>query len=196
MEVLIENSIPCFMTQTSLFYVLPKPGQFKDLRVYVGCALTHSTEEYRAAIETFKDFLRQFCTVLDFVGLTAGTSSDVYNYDIHQCVKTCDLFIADCTQLSIGLGWELGTSVEACRTRTMVVAQQGTKVTRLVLGAAEVHPFVSFESYVSFNDLTPAVFDALSELYRAKKAKGSQPEVLVSKDLGPMFPVFCCGSGG
>lgn len=184
------------MTQSSLFYVLPRPGQFSHLKVYVGCALTHATEEQKAAVEAFKKFLRQFCTVLDFVGLTAGTSSDVYNYDIHECVKKCDLFIADCTQLSLGLGWELGTSVETCKTRTMAVAQQGTKVTRLVLGAAEVHPFVTFQYYVNLEDLAPSVFEALSELHYLRLAENAQPEEQVVVDLGPLFPAFVAGVEG
>nr|AIA17912.1 Unknown Function [uncultured bacterium] len=115
-------------------------------KIYVGCALTDASEEFKQSVEEFKNQLRGEYEILDFVGLTAGTAADVYNWDIGKCVATCDAFIAVCDLPSIGLGCELN---EAMRLGTPVIAiaNEESKVTRLVLGMAEVQENVTFERY-------------------------------------------------
>jgi hypothetical protein len=83
-----------------------------DFSLYVGCALTHATEEFKQNVQTLKDRLREVCHVLEFIGLVNGTEKDVYDHDINVCVRGCNLFVGICDQASIGLGYELAVQVE------------------------------------------------------------------------------------
>ena len=128
----------------------------KKLKVYVGCALTHSTEEYRQQIADFKDRLRELpnVEVLDFVGLENATSEEVYEHDIHYCVATCDLFIAECSHPAIGLGYELGVAVDGWKKPTIAFFGKDIKVTRLVQGLlCKRNPHFESAYYSSLDEL-------------------------------------------
>jgi nucleoside 2-deoxyribosyltransferase len=127
-------------------------------RLYIGCALTQASEDFKRGVETFKDDLRERYEVFDFVGLTNGTEADVYNWDIGHCVRDCDGFVAICDQPSLGLGWELGEATRLNKP-VLAVAHEASKVTRLVLGAAAVEPNVRFETYEQLSDVTASVYD-------------------------------------
>lgn len=103
-------------------------------KLYVGCSLTQAPEEFKTAVENLKNELRKDFEILDFIGLTAGTPTDVYKWDIHECVAKCDVFIAICDLPAIGLGYELAVAVEHLGKPTLALAQKDAKVTRLVLG--------------------------------------------------------------
>lgn len=112
-------------------------------KIYIGCSLTHATEEFKSGIELLKNKLRSDYEILDFLGLTKGTPQDVYKWDINN-VRTCDLFIADCTYPSTGLGMEIGAAIENDKP-TLIVAHEDAKVTRIVLGIT--HPKFTFHRY-------------------------------------------------
>ena len=76
---------------------------------------------------------------MDFVGLVAGTPHDVYQWDIHRCVTTCDIFIAICDFPAIGLGYELGVAIEKLHKPTLALAQENAKISRLILGVEEAN---------------------------------------------------------
>ncbi|MDB5166034.1 MAG: hypothetical protein JWM37_106 [Candidatus Saccharibacteria bacterium] len=116
------------------------------LNLYVGCGLTAAPEAFVDEVDALKDTLRERFNVFDFVGLTAGTSGDVYNWDIGHCVADCDMFVAVCDYPAIGLGWELAEATRLGKP-TLGVAHVDSRVTRLVLGAAEVLPTFTFERY-------------------------------------------------
>lgn len=118
----------------------------ESANIYVGCSLTGAPEEFVERIELLKDTLKKDYDVADFVGLVAGSSEDVYNWDIKRCVADCDLMVGVCDIPSIGLGWELSTATQLGK-KVLAVAQEGSLVTRLVLGAAEVEPNVEFRRY-------------------------------------------------
>lgn len=139
----------------------------KNVIVYVGCALTYASEEFKQSIDFLKDTLRSMenVTVLEFIGLVNGTSVDVYKHDIHNCVEKCDLFIAECSYPSIGLGWELGTAVEKDKKYVLAVAKAEIKVTRLVLGAeCERNPNYSFKTYNSEFELFGICIKKIKEI--------------------------------
>lgn len=128
----------------------------KIVRIYVGCALTHASEDFKRCIEILKSELRflKDVEVLEFLGLVNGTPVDVYEHDIHNCVEKADLFIAECSYPSIGLGWELGTAVEKHQKHVLAVAMSDSKITRLVVGAnCERNPNYSFQTYDSIKEL-------------------------------------------
>lgn len=126
-------------------------------KIYVGCSLTQASEEYKKLIEDFKNELRPFASILDFVGLTKGTPKDVFEWDTN-CVKTCDLFIADCTYPSIGLGYELGVAIEM-KKRILAIAQKDAIVTRLVLGITS--PNFEFVRYKDISEIIPKAKELL-----------------------------------
>ncbi|MEK7060069.1 MAG: hypothetical protein AAB970_00395 [Patescibacteria group bacterium] len=128
----------------------------KDILIYVGCALTHADKYFRQNIELLKDHLRlmEGVKVLEFIGLVNGTPVDVYEHDIHNCVEKADLFIAECSYPSTGLGWELGTAVEKHSKHVLAVAMLDKTITRLVIGAnCERNPKYSFQIYTSLDEL-------------------------------------------
>jgi nucleoside 2-deoxyribosyltransferase len=140
----------------------------KKTAVYVGCSLTQATEVFKADVEALKDAIRKLgYEVFDFVGTVNGTSKEVYEWDLNHCVGECDILIGICDHPSIGLGWELGVAIGLKKT-VLAVAHADAKVTRLVLGAAEVEPNMRFERY---NDLLKDVPPLLEAIQKERLAK-------------------------
>jgi hypothetical protein len=134
------------------------------IKVYVGCALTHASDNFKKEIEIFKNYLRTMkgVEVLDFFGLGENTPVGVYEHDIHNCVKEADLFIAECSYPSTGLGWEIGTAVEKYQKHVLAVARDDAKITRLVTGAeCAKNPNFSFITYSSLPELLSNVIEKI-----------------------------------
>jgi len=122
------------------------------MKIYVGCALTEASEDFKKMVAEFKLRLKtESLEVLEFIGLVDGTPTDVYRHDIFDCVGNADLMIAICDQPSTGLGYELCEALRVRNIPVLGVAKEGARVTRLVLGID--HPKFSFERYVSDDDL-------------------------------------------
>ena len=133
----------------------------RKAQLYVGCSLTTAPEEFKSAVERLKGVLReQGYGVFDFVGLVNGTPKDVYEYDIGHCVQNCDAFIAICDEPSLGLGWELGRATDLGKP-VLAVAHRDSKITRLVLGAAEVEPNLQFARYDDLARDVPPLIGAM-----------------------------------
>lgn len=116
------------------------------MTIYVGCALSHATQEYKDKIETLKRHLRSLgYTVLDFIGLTRGDCRDVFNRDVVECVGGCQLFVAVADHPSTGLGIEIGAALWKYNVPTLIVGQNDAVVTRLAQDMD--HPLVSFQCY-------------------------------------------------
>lgn len=122
-----------------------------DISLYIGCALTHASEDFKQNVKLLKDKLKEHYHVFEFIGLANGTEQDVYNHDINVCVRGCDLFIAICDQASIGLGYELAVQVEDRKMPTLAVAHTDSKITRLILGVTKSN--FEFRRYSDFDDL-------------------------------------------
>ncbi len=134
------------------------------MKIYIGCSLTYAPEEFKESIELVKNDLRSDFEVMDFIGTVAGTSQDVYRWDIHECVEKCDAFIAICDLPSIGLGYELGTAVERLKKPTLALAHKDSKITRLVLGIEQ--PNFKFERYDSTDEIGKRIRSFLTELLK------------------------------
>lgn len=136
-------------------------------KIYVGCSLTQAPDTFKTQVEELKQVLRQDgFEVFDFVGLVNGTAKEVYQWDIGHCVGDCDMFIGICDFPSIGLGWELGQAVRLGKP-ALAVAQADSKVTRLLLGAAEAESNLTFERYT---DLVHDIPKLVRENYFAKSS--------------------------
>ncbi len=123
--------------------------------IYVGCALTTATDKLKTDVGRLKTALRDDYHVLDFIGLVNGTPTDVYRWDIHRCVATCELLIAICDESATGLGYEMGVAVEKRGIPVIAVAHSSAKVTRLVVGVD--HPRYQFLRCDDILDLLPLV---------------------------------------
>jgi hypothetical protein len=131
-------------------------------KLYIGCSLTQAPSEFVADIEALKDSLREDFEVLDFIGLQGGTPTDVYHWDVKQCVGGCDLFVAVCDYPAIGLGYELATAIEHYRKPVLAVAHQDATVTRLVLGIDALG--FSFQRYDKLSDVKALVRSKMTTL--------------------------------
>lgn len=130
-------------------------------KVYVGCSLTHASEEFAANVIALKERLRdEGYEVFEFVGLVDGTPLDVYEWDIGHCVADCDVFIAVCDEASIGVGWELSAAL-ALKKTCLAVAHTDARVTRLLLGAAEAEDNLHFERYENLAKDVPVMLQRL-----------------------------------
>jgi hypothetical protein len=126
-------------------------------KLYLGCSLTHAPKEFREAVEELKVTLRETYDVFDFLGLEKGTAQDVYQWDIHRCVATCDVFLAICDYPSIGLGYELAMAVEKLKKPVFAFAHEDANVSRLILGVDA--PSFHFARYKELQDI-PAMLMA------------------------------------
>jgi hypothetical protein len=86
------------------------PAYSKKPLVYLGCALSNSPQSYKDQIEYMRGRIEEHATVLKFLGLKPHIS-EAFQWDIN-CVRRCDLLVADITYPSIGLGAEFGVALE------------------------------------------------------------------------------------
>jgi hypothetical protein len=122
------------------------------MKIYIGCALTHASEEFKKQINELKQKLKEIpsISVLEFLGSTDGNPRDVYVHDIINCVCECDLMIAICDYPSTGLGWEMATQVG--RSGPLVAfARHDSIVSRLILDPGL--PKYEFHRYHTIDDI-------------------------------------------
>lgn len=130
-------------------------------KLYVGCALSQAPEDFRDSVEKLKGALRDHgYEVYDFIGLVNGTSADVYNWDIGECVANCAAFVAICDFPSLGLGFEMDRAI-TLKKPVLAVAHTDAQITRLVIGAAEVEPKMQFKRYNNLVTDVPDLVDTL-----------------------------------
>ena len=79
--------------------------------VYLGCALSNSPQDFKDQVEHLRGEIEPYATVLKFLGLKHPSLSDAFLWDLN-CVRRCDLMVADMTYPSIGLGLEFGVALE------------------------------------------------------------------------------------
>lgn len=130
-------------------------------KVYIGCALTLAPNDFVKDIEKFKKKLRPYAEIFDFLGLQPPDAGQVFQHDTN-CVRRCDLMIANVTYPSIGLGLELGVAVEN-RKPLITLAQKNIKVSRLIFGYADPYHY-SFK-YKNMNEATRFVIKKIKELF-------------------------------
>ncbi|PCI21289.1 hypothetical protein COB64_00195 [Candidatus Wolfebacteria bacterium] len=143
----------------------------KKTKVYVACALTYASDEFKNSIEIFKERLRKESNliILDFYG-PAGpdedqSSGEIYEHDIHVCVENSEIILAECSYPSTGLGWELGTAVEKRKIPVLAIAEKDALVTELALGAeCARNPSFAFKRYENILDMIPVLQKMIHEL--------------------------------
>jgi nucleoside 2-deoxyribosyltransferase len=129
-------------------------------KIYVGCSLTHATQEYRDGIEEFKKKLGEKYEVLKFLGLGVGTGREQFDWDTN-CVKSSDLVVADVSYPSTGLGIELGVAFEN-KIPVLLLASNNAKIASMLQG----HPTAVREMvrYERIEDMVGLVDEEMSKL--------------------------------
>ena len=131
------------------------------MKIYIGCSLTHSPESYKNDIVELKNILKKNYEILDFVWLIDWTPNDVYKWDTN-CVKSCDLIIADCSYPSIGLWYEiwLGNNINK---PIIAIAKMDAKVTRLVQWInTKNYTFIRYNQQVT--EIIPFIHEKIKEI--------------------------------
>lgn len=119
-------------------------------KVYVGCALNQTTDQFQEMVRSFKSTLTVSHEVLEFKGIGDDSPEEVSDFDL-GCVRACDVFIALCDQPSTGLGIEIGLSNQLQKP-ALLVAQSDT-VSKMVRGNHTQNPNCSFRVYSDLEDL-------------------------------------------
>ena len=122
-------------------------------KLYVGCSLAHATLEFREEIEHLKQQLRKKYTVFEFVPVDKGTIKEVFEND-ERCVRECDLFVAECSHPSIGLGIEIGLAISQ-KKPILAVAKTDAIVSRMLQGIPAKN--FTFMRYNSIEEILEAV---------------------------------------
>ena len=117
----------------------------RQLRVYVSCALTHASEEYKAEINWLAKEIGSFCEVLSFVGLEGQPPIDIYRHDIEFCVDSCDLLVmvgdvVGAATGSDGRGFELAVHLRGNHRPVLALLQHRSRLSAISLGAFERYP--------------------------------------------------------
>ncbi len=95
--------------------------------------------------------LRANFEVLDFVPLGTGTPSQIYQWDINNCLATCDVMLGIGDYLSTGLGYELAVAIEKRGIPVLVVAERGRIATKFFEGIDK--PFYSYQKYKEMSEI-------------------------------------------
>lgn len=126
------------------------------MKIYLAHSLTQAPEEFKTEMAKLKNLLKEKYEVLEFKGLVNGTAEEVYKHDV-QCVKNCDLLLAEVSYPAIGLGFEIATAINQSK-KILAVAKKDAKVSRLVLGIKETN--YSFKRYNEIEEI-PKIIKSL-----------------------------------
>lgn len=133
--------------------------------VYVAAALSHAPGSFRDDIIAFRDRLRPYVEVLDFLGLEAPSAQEAFEWDI-KCVRDCDVLVADVSYPSIGAGVEFGVAY-SLRKPIITLAAADAAASRFVFGY--VSPLHFSCRYTSREEAAEFVLSTLRQLYPRMK---------------------------
>jgi hypothetical protein len=148
----------------------------EKIKVYLGCALTHSPVRYKKKIKAFKLELQKipYIEVLEFINSLDGVPDPaknplhIYTNDIHDCVGCAKVIIGELSFPSTGLGYELSTAIEKHGIRTMMCAQKNAEVSYLLKGVVmhQNNECATFHQYEkSIIELLPYFLKEITLLY-------------------------------
>jgi len=133
--------------------------------IYVAAALSHAPESFRDDIIAFRDRLRPYAEVLDFLGLEAPSAQQAFEWDI-KCVRECDVLVANVSYPSIGAGVEFGVAY-SLRKPIITLAAADADASRFVFGY--VSPLHYSCRYSNGDEAVEFVLNTLRRLYPRMK---------------------------
>lgn len=138
------------------------------LSVYVACSLIHVPENFKSMIEEFKRDLGLICDVLCFNAFKPGSHSKeraIYLHDVQHCVRTADLVLAFCDLPSLGVGYELGTRIEALKKPALLVAHEKALVTEMFLDMGHPEWLCQVKRYTALTDVFGLAKEKLATIW-------------------------------
>lgn len=119
------------------------------MKIYLANSLTLAPEEFKQGMLDFREKLKIGHEIFEYLGTTEGSALDVFTHDI-QCVKDCDMVLAEVSYPSTGVGIEIVTALQAGK-KVLAFAKQEAKVSRMVLGMN--FPNYKFIRYSSLGEI-------------------------------------------
>lgn len=139
------------------------------LKIYLGCALTHTPLEFREQIITLRERIKEKYILIEFFSdpKNIGEQSSeieycqqIYEFD-KNCVESCDIMLAEVSYPSLGEGMELAFAVTNNKP-ILAVARQNASVSRMIMGIT--HPKFEFYRYHSNKEII-ALLDLFIKKY-------------------------------
>ncbi len=131
------------------------------LQIYLGCGLSHSTDEFKAYIEQLRSELEKQAIVFKFRGFDPPLS-EAFLWDTN-CVRRSNVLVADFTYPSTGLGMECGIAIEQ-RKPIIALADDATAAERILPFGNQDPLFFSLR-YKNHKEATTFVLTTLVELF-------------------------------
>ena len=134
-------------------------------KIYVGCAITNIPEkkDFASSIAELKNELRKAgFEILEFMSVLKEkpTYEEIYIHDIRNSIEHADAMLAILDHPSTGMGYELATAIEKCGIPVLVVANEESSPSRLIMGIQ--HPKFKFMRYKNFNDISKIFINFVS----------------------------------
>ena|SRR3989344_6979386 len=123
------------------------------MKIYIASALTFATDEHKILIQKLRDELQKNYEILDYFGLGPGEPRDIYLHDI-KCIKKCDLLLAECSEKSLGTGYEIGYALTLGK-KVLACSNKVAKVGRMIRGITNSN--FTFLEYENIDEIIHAV---------------------------------------
>ncbi len=122
-------------------------------KVYLASSLTQSSGELKTIVEELKTKLRTACRMFEYFGLGPGQAREVYLHD-KKCIDESDFVVAECSQPSLGVGYEIGYALSAGK-KVYAFAKEGIVVSRMIIGITD--PNFTYQTYKNVDEIIETI---------------------------------------
>ena len=129
----------------------------KFMKIYFANSLANAPEEYRRQMTEMREKLKGSFEVLEYFGLGEGTAEEIYKHDL-DCLQKCDLVLAEVSQPSTGVGFEIATALGLGK-KVLAAAAEDAIVSRMIMGI--IHPNYKFIRYTNPGEVLNFDFKSL-----------------------------------
>ncbi len=111
------------------------------MKIYFACWITQASADFKEKIAGLTKVLKSNFEVFDFYGHKPGEAKDVYLYN-KDLIDKCDLVVAECSQPSLGVGYEIGYALSIGK-KVKAFALEDIVISRMITG----NPSLEFFRY-------------------------------------------------
>jgi nucleoside 2-deoxyribosyltransferase len=119
------------------------------MKIYFANSLLSAPEEFKIEMLEFREKLKNHHEILEYFGKSVGSAQEVFCHDI-ECVKNCDMVVAEVSYPSHGVGIEITTALHLGK-QVIAIAKQEATVSRMVLGITD--PNFKFIRYSNIEEI-------------------------------------------
>ncbi|MBI2607636.1 MAG: nucleoside 2-deoxyribosyltransferase [Candidatus Doudnabacteria bacterium] len=123
------------------------------MKIYLASSITQASKALKPVIDELKEKVRAEFELLDFFGLGPGEAKAVFQHNIQQ-MHNADLVLAECSQPSLGVGFEIGYALSINKP-VLAVALSDVSVSRMITG--NPHPKYKFQRYQTVDEVITAI---------------------------------------